>query len=81
MRAWFAEAIETGIERGEFAGGAEPDRVADRVLALADGYGVRVLFGDMEADDARREIWIALRDELGLPDQPPALLDPAHPQD
>jgi hypothetical protein len=51
------------------------------VLALADGYGVRVLFGDLEVEDARREIWIALRDELGLPDQPPAPLDPAHPQD
>ena len=60
---------------------ADPDRIADRVLALADGYGVRVLFGDLEVEDARREIWLALRDELGLPDQPPAPLDPAHPQD
>ena len=80
MRVWFSEAIEAGIERGEFAGGTDPDRIADRVLALADGYGVRVLFGDMEVEDARREIWIALRHELGLPDQPPAPLDPAHPQ-
>jgi hypothetical protein len=31
-----------------------------------------VLLGDMEVEDARREIWIALRDQLGLPDQPPA---------
>ena len=37
------------------------------MLALADGYGVRVLFGDLEVEDARREIWIALGDELGLP--------------
>ena len=81
MRAWFSEAIEAGVERGEFLGDADPDRIADRVLALADGYGVRVLFGDLEVEDARREIWIALRDELGLPDQPPAPLDPAHPQD
>ena len=42
MRDWFSEAIATGIERGEFPSGAEPDRIADRVLALADGYGVRV---------------------------------------
>ncbi len=81
MRAWFSEAIQAGVERGEFLGDAVPDRIADRVLALADGYGVRVLFGDLEVEDARREIWIALRDELGLPDQPPAPLDPAHPQD
>jgi AcrR family transcriptional regulator len=81
MRVWFSEAIQAGVERGEFLGDADPDRIADRVLALADGYGVRVLFGDLEVEDARREIWIALRDELGLPDQPPAPLDPAHPQD
>ena len=81
MRAWFSEAIEAGVERGEFLGDADPDRIADRVLALADGYGVRVLFGDLEVEDARREIWIALRDELGLPDQPPAPLDPANAQD
>ena len=81
MRAWFSEAIQAGVERGEFLGDADPDRIADRVLALADGYGVRVLFGDLEVEDARREIWMALRDELGLPDQPPAPLDPAHPQD
>ena len=81
MRAWFSEAIQAGVERGEFRGDADPDRIADRVLALADGYGVRVLFGDLEVEDARREIWMALRDELGLPDQPPAPLDPANPQD
>jgi AcrR family transcriptional regulator len=82
MRAWFAEAIATGIERGELAPDADPDRTADRILALADGYGVRVLFGDMDVDHARREIWAAVRDALGLPEQPPpAPLDPANPQD
>jgi len=81
MRAWFAEAIATGIERGELAPDADPDRTADRLLALADGYGVRVLFGDMEVDHARREIWAAVRDTLALPEQPPpAPLDPANPQ-
>jgi AcrR family transcriptional regulator len=81
MRAWFSEAIAMGIERGEFVTDTEPDRVAERVLALADGYGVRVLFGDMEVEHARREIWAALREELGLPEQPPAPLDPANPRD
>ena len=48
MRDWFAEAIAVGIERGELdASGADPERIADRVLALADGYGVRVLIGDL----------------------------------
>ncbi len=80
MRDWFSEAIATGVEHGELKGDADPDRVADRILALADGYGVRVLFGDLEVGHARREIWAALKDDLGLPEQPPPPLDPAHPQ-
>ena len=81
MRDWFSEAIATGAERGELPSGVDPDRLADRIMALADGYGVRVLFGDMEVEHARREIWSALRDELALPEQPPAPLDPANPQE
>lgn len=76
MRAWFAAAIADGIERGELTAAAEPERLADRVLALADGYGVRVLFGDLDVQDARREIWTALRQDLGLPEDPPPPLDP-----
>jgi AcrR family transcriptional regulator len=72
MRNWFSEAIATGIERGEFPVGADPDRIADRILALSDGYGVRVLFGNLDVQHARREIWAAIRDELALPEQPPS---------
>ena len=79
MRDWFAEAIENGIRRGELAADADPARIADRIIALADGYGVRVLFGDMDVEHARREIWAAIREELRLPEQPPAALDPADP--
>jgi AcrR family transcriptional regulator len=81
MRDWFADALRDGIERGEFTARLEPEQLADRILALADGYGVRVLFGDMEVAHARREIWTAIGDELGLPAQPPPPLDPANPQD
>jgi AcrR family transcriptional regulator len=80
MREWFAEAIAAGIERGELDAGADPDRMADRILALADGYGVRVLFGDLEVPQARREIWTAISLELGLPNQAPPPLDPSNPQ-
>jgi hypothetical protein len=73
MRDWFAEAIATGIERGELRAGADPDHVADRILALADGYGVRVLFGDLDVARGRREIWTAIAPELGLPDEAPEL--------
>jgi AcrR family transcriptional regulator len=81
MRIWFSEAIATGIERGELPAGADPDRIADRILALSDGYGVRVLFGELDLQYARSEIWAAIRDELALPEQPPAPLDPADPRD
>jgi AcrR family transcriptional regulator len=76
MRDWFAEAIATGIERGELRAGVDPDRMADRILALADGYGVRVLFGDLDVAQARREIWTAIAPGLGLPDQAPPPLRP-----
>jgi AcrR family transcriptional regulator len=48
MRAWLAESLD-----GD-------ERVADRLMALADGYGVRVLIGAMDLEVARREIWAAL---------------------
>ena len=37
----------------------DADRVADRVLALIDGFGVRALLGDpgMPIERAREEIW------------------------
>jgi AcrR family transcriptional regulator len=76
MRDWFAEAIAAGIERGELEVGLDPARLADRIVALADGYGVRVLFGDMEVEHARSEMWEAVRRDLGLPELAPAPLDP-----
>jgi AcrR family transcriptional regulator len=46
LRAWLGEEMD--------------ERTADRLIALADGYGVRVLIGAMEIEEARREIWAAL---------------------
>ena len=80
MRDWFAEAIANGVERGELRRDAEPERVADRILALADGYGIRVLFGDLDIEHARGEIWAAVADDLGLPAKPPPRLDHASPR-
>jgi AcrR family transcriptional regulator len=74
MREWFAEAIATGIERGELSPAGEPGMIADRIMALADGYGVRVLFGDLDVEHARREIWSAIATDLGLDRTPPARL-------
>ncbi len=72
MRTWFARAIAAGAEAGEFDRSADPERVADRVLALCDGYGVRALLGDMPVEQARTEIWTVCAEELGLDPVPPA---------
>ena len=80
MRAWFVAAIEDGVDAGELKPASDPGLIADRVMALADGYGVRVLFGDLDVQHARRELWAALRTDLGLPEQPPPPLDPANPE-
>ena len=67
MRAWLAEAIEDGVARGEFVP-TDAGAVADRVLALIDGFGVRALLGDpaMPVDRVREEIWAVLARDLGL---------------
>ena len=70
MHEWFSEAIVEGVESGEFRG-TDPDRLADRVLALLDGYGIRVLVGDLPIDRARVEAWAVLAAELGLDPEPP----------
>ena len=64
MRRWFAEAIAAGVEAGEFDAGVDPERTADRVLALCDGFGVRALLGDLEIDQARAEVWAVLSRDL-----------------
>jgi hypothetical protein len=67
MRAWFADAIAEGTAAGEF-GAADPERTADRLLALIDGYGIRALNEDpaMPVQRARDEIWAAIALDLGL---------------
>ena len=72
MRTWFIQAIAAGAEAGEFDRSADPERVADRVLALCDGYGVRALLGDIPVEQARAEIWAVCAEELGLDPVPPA---------
>jgi AcrR family transcriptional regulator len=64
MRRWFADAIAAGVEAGEFDAGVDPERTADRVLALCDGFGVRALLGDLEIDQARAEVWAVLSRDL-----------------
>jgi AcrR family transcriptional regulator len=67
MHAWFADEISAGVREGEFER-CDPQEVADRVLALIDGFGVRTLIGDASIPlaRARRSVCAALARELGL---------------
>jgi hypothetical protein len=66
MRHWFAAEIAAGVQDGEF-GACYPDEIADRLLALIDGFGIRTLLGDSSVplQRARETLWTALDSELG----------------
>jgi AcrR family transcriptional regulator len=67
MHAWLREGIEEGIASGELAP-CDAGALADRLLALIDGFGVRALLGDPEVplERARREVWDALAREARI---------------
>lgn len=67
LHNWFAEEIAAGVAAGEFER-CDPAEVADRTLALIDGFGVRALIGDpsMPIERARRAIAAGLAGDLGL---------------
>jgi AcrR family transcriptional regulator len=67
LHAWARDVLDDGVARGTFRV-ADAAQISDRLLALIDGYGVRVLMGDsaMPLERAREEIWEAIADDLGL---------------
>jgi AcrR family transcriptional regulator len=67
LRAWFASEIGAGIRDGEFDE-CDPGEVADRALALIDGYGIRTLIGDsnVSLEHARHAVASALSTDLGV---------------
>ncbi len=67
LHAWFAGEIAAGVRDAEFAR-CDPDEVADRTLAMIDGYGIRTLIGDraIPLERAQRSVSAALARELGL---------------
>ena len=73
-RDWVAELIRAGLETGEFPADADPDHLADTIMALLDGAGVRALIRDpaMDVDAAHRLVAERLAAALGL--EPDALL-------
>jgi AcrR family transcriptional regulator len=68
LRTWFAEEISAGIEDGEFGSDVAAEEVADRTLALIDGFGIRALIGDSRVPlhRAREAIEDSLARDLGL---------------
>jgi AcrR family transcriptional regulator len=70
MHAWFADEIAAGVAGGEFAR-CDPQELADRTLALLDGYGVRTLIGDsaIPLERARSAVGSVLARDLGLGEQ------------
>jgi AcrR family transcriptional regulator len=67
MHDWFVAEIRAGVADGEFER-CDPDEVADRTLALLDGYGVRTMIGDgtIPLERARRAVSAQLAHDLGL---------------
>jgi AcrR family transcriptional regulator len=67
MHTWFADAIRAGVEAGEFAD-VDADELADRVVAVLDGFGIRALVRDpaVPIERARREVWGVVAPDLAL---------------
>jgi AcrR family transcriptional regulator len=67
-RDWLAGLIRAGVETGEFSADADPNALADLVMALLDGTGIRALIDDPEMDVERARALVAerLAAELGL---------------
>lgn len=78
LHAWFAREIAVGVDAGEFAR-CDPDEVADRTLALIDGYGIRTMIGDsaIPLDRAQKAVSTALARDLGLGDTLTQVREPA----
>ncbi len=81
LHTWFAEEITAGVRDREFAR-CDPQEVADRALAMIDGFGVRTLIGDatIPLERARRSVTAALARDLGLGERLVAPPSPAQPQ-
>jgi AcrR family transcriptional regulator len=67
LHEWFAETIRAGVASGEFRL-TDADVLTDRLLALIDGFGLRVLIGDdaVSLGRARDEVWAVAADTLDV---------------
>lgn len=67
MREWIGSTIAKGVEAGEFTACDIP-QVAERVLVLTDGYGIRLLLDEspQALSGVRSAIWAAISPDLGM---------------
>ena len=72
LHQWVAAAMTRGIDSGEFDS-TDVDDLSTLVLALSDGYGIRVMLGDptVSAQHALRCVWRPVALALGLPQEIP----------
>ena len=77
MHEWVRDEIAAGIAAGAFAA-VDPDELADRALAMIDGFGIRALVGDpgVSLDRAREQVWWLLASELGIDSEIPPRREP-----
>jgi AcrR family transcriptional regulator len=67
LREWIGGTLREGINRGEFVACDVP-AVTDLLLALVDGYGIRLILDDplLSLDRTRAQIWTCVGRELGI---------------
>ncbi|MCP3822205.1 TetR family transcriptional regulator [Streptomyces sp. A3M-1-3] len=68
LHTWVAEALRRGISSGEFSR-CDIDATSTLVLALCDGFGIRLMLDDprVTLDTAQAAIWQAVAGTLGTP--------------
>jgi AcrR family transcriptional regulator len=67
-RGYFFEAVRRGTEAGEFAPVADPDEVAERLLAQVDGLGFELLLGYSwtSPERMRERLYCFAAEQLGI---------------
>ncbi len=81
LREWAGSTIRDGIGSGEFVA-CEVTEVTDLLLALADGFGIRLILDDRHVtlNQARAQIWSVIGRELGITRPFPAARRATHEQ-
>ncbi|MFF3687189.1 TetR/AcrR family transcriptional regulator [Streptomyces sp. NPDC002187] len=74
LHDWVGQALKRGIDSGEFKP-CDVDATSTVLLALCDGFGIRLMLADPRVDlrSAQAAIWGAVSGTLGVPAEPPAL--------